>query len=60
MLLEARHWFGEALGQTPRQEQDPWKYEGDDHELYGHGYDDGNDLTKVLDQTCEQIHCFGV
>ena len=58
MLLEAHRSFGEALAQTPRQEQGPWKHEhdGDDYTLYG----DGDDLAKVVNQTCEQIHCFGV
>ena len=62
VLLEAHCWFGEALAQTPRQEQGPWKHEhdGDDQTLYGHGCDDGDDLAKVVNQTCEQIHCFGV
>ena len=62
VLLEAHRSFGEALAQTPRREQGPWKHEhdGDDQTLYGHGCDDGDDLTKVVDQTCEQIHCFGV
>ena len=63
MLLEAHRSFGEALGQTPRREQGPWnKHEHDSvgQTLFGHGYDDGDDLTKVVNQTCEQIHCFGV
>ena len=61
MLLVARHSSGEALGRTPRQELDPWKHEhdGDDRELYVQGFDGEDDLTKVVDRTCEQIHCFG-
>ena len=63
VLLEAHHSFGEALAQTPRREQGPWnkhEHDGDDQTSYGHGYDEGDDLTKVVNQTCEQIHCFGV
>ena len=65
VLLEAHRWFGEAPGQTPRQEPDPQKHDGesDDQQFYDHVYGDdgdGDEFTKALDQTCLQIHCFSL